>query len=221
MEKTLLEERESLSRNGIRLVVIGELHRLPARLRQVLEEIEGDWRGDTPPGVGGATAIASRAEGTGGGEYTVGVAPNGGVTVDVPMTMGATAAGTSAKTKPTTTTTRIIPSTMTLCLAVSYGGRAEVAAAARELAVEAAAGRLNPLDIDEGALGRRLSTARLGIPDPDLIVRTSGESRLSNLLLWQAAYAELCVVSMAWPEFHRTDLVETFRWSVTATTCLV
>ena len=122
-------------------------------------------------------------------------------------------------TKPTTTTTMpqpttttaTRPTTMTLCLAVSYGGRAEVAAAARELAADAAAGRLDPADIDEAALARRLSTARLGIPDPDLVVRTSGERRLSNLLLWQAAYAELCVVSKAWPEFRRPDIVETFR----------
>ncbi|CAN0083110.1 unnamed protein product [Sphacelaria rigidula] len=103
------------------------------------------------------------------------------------------------------------PPTMTLCLAISYGGRAEVAAAARELALEAAAGRLDPRDIDEDALGRRLSTARLNIPDPDLVVRTSGESRLSNLLLWQAAYTELYVVSKAWPEFRRPDLMEAFR----------
>ncbi|CAM9307020.1 unnamed protein product [Laminaria digitata] len=117
---------------------------------------------------------------------------------------------TTTTTQPTTTTSTT-PTTMTLCLAVSYGGRAEVAAAARELAADAAAGRLDPADVDEAALARRLSTARLGIPDPDLVVRTSGESRLSNLLLWQAAYAELCVVSKAWPEFRRPDLVETFR----------
>ena len=122
-------------------------------------------------------------------------------------------------TKPTATittpqpatTTPTTPKTMTLCLAVSYGGRAEVAAAARELATDVAAGRLEPADVDETTLSRRLSTARLGIPDPDLVVRTSGECRLSNLLLWQAAYAELCVVGKAWPEFHRRDLVETFR----------
>lgn len=100
---------------------------------------------------------------------------------------------------------------MTLCLAISYGGRSELAAAARELAAEAAAGRLDPADIDEPALARRLSTARLGIPDPDLVVRTSGESRLSNLLVWQSAYSELCVVGKAWPDFRRPDLVEAFR----------
>lgn len=105
------------------------------------------------------------------------------------------------------------PPPMTLCLAISYGGRAEVARAARELAEEANAGRLDPGDIDEEALGMRLSTARLGIPDPDLVVRTSGESRLSNLLLWQAAYSELCVIGKAWPEFRRPDLVEAFRYS--------
>lgn len=101
---------------------------------------------------------------------------------------------------------------MTLCLAISYGGRSELAAAARELAAEAAAGRLDPADIDESALSGRLSTTRLGIPDPDLVVRTSGESRLSNLLVWQSAYSELCVVEKAWPDFRRADLVETFRW---------
>lgn len=107
---------------------------------------------------------------------------------------------------------RVKPQTMTLCLAISYGGRAELAAAARELAEEAAAGKIDARDIDEEALGRRLSTTRLGIPDPDLVVRTSGESRLSNLLVWQAAYSELCVVSKPWPEFRRSDLLEAFRY---------
>lgn len=106
---------------------------------------------------------------------------------------------------------RAIPAKMTLCLAISYGGRTEVAAAARELAMEVAAGKLDPSEINEETFGRRLSTARLGIPDPDLVIRTSGESRLSNLLLWQAAYSELYVVNTLWPEFRRRDLLEAFR----------
>lgn len=100
---------------------------------------------------------------------------------------------------------------MTLCLAISYGGRSELAAACRELALDAAAGRLDPAGIDESAVGQRLSTARLGLPDPDLVVRTSGESRLSNLLVWQSAYSELYVAGKAWPDFRRPDLVDAFR----------
>lgn len=93
---------------------------------------------------------------------------------------------------------------MTLVLALSYGGRQEIVAAARSLAVEVAAGRLTPEQVDEGALSARLFTA--DIPDPDLIIRTSGEQRISNFLLWQCAYAELVFQDVLWPDFGRDDL---------------
>ena len=93
---------------------------------------------------------------------------------------------------------------MTLVVALSYGSRLEIVHAARRLAEEVAAGRLSPETIDEDALSARLYTA--DIPDPDLIIRTSGEKRISNFLLWQAAYAELVFVDTLWPDFTKRDL---------------
>ena len=91
-----------------------------------------------------------------------------------------------------------------LVMALSYGGRQEIVAAARRLAAEAAAGRLDPAAIDEGTFGRALLTA--GLPDPDLVIRTSGEQRVSNFLLWQSAYSELVFVDKLWPDFSKDDL---------------
>jgi undecaprenyl diphosphate synthase len=93
---------------------------------------------------------------------------------------------------------------MDLVIALSYGGRAEIAAAARRLAEEAAAGRLDPAAVDEDRFAATLFTA--GLPDPDLLIRTSGEKRISNFLLWQIAYAELVFVDTLWPDFGRRDL---------------
>jgi undecaprenyl diphosphate synthase len=91
-----------------------------------------------------------------------------------------------------------------LTIALSYGGRAEIVAAARAVAAKVAAGRL-PLDrVDEDAIARHLFTADL--PDPDLLIRTSGEQRISNFLLWQCAYAELVFTKTLWPDFGRADL---------------
>mgnify|MGYP001548272505 FL=1 len=88
---------------------------------------------------------------------------------------------------------------MRLCLAINYGSRGEIAAAARRLAREVAAGRLTPDAIDEDVVAEHLETA--GMPDPDLLIRTAGEMRLSNFLLWQISYAELWVTPVAWPDF--------------------
>ena len=88
---------------------------------------------------------------------------------------------------------------LTLIVALSYGARAEIVGATRALAEAARSGRLDPGEIDETMLARSLDTA--GIPDPDLIVRTSGEQRLSNFLLWQAAYSELVFLDVLWPDF--------------------
>jgi undecaprenyl diphosphate synthase len=95
---------------------------------------------------------------------------------------------------------------MQLCLAINYGARGEIAAAARQLAEEARAGRLDPATIDEETFAARLDTA--GMPDPDLLVRTAGEMRVSNFLLWQISYAELWVTDVAWPDFMEADLDE-------------
>ncbi|MEK6710964.1 MAG: isoprenyl transferase [Nitrospinota bacterium] len=95
---------------------------------------------------------------------------------------------------------------MVLTLALSYGARREIADAARALAREAAAGKLDPEDIDEADVARHLYTA--GLPELDLLIRTSGELRLSNYLLWQAAYAELYFTELYWPEFGERELEE-------------
>jgi undecaprenyl diphosphate synthase len=93
-----------------------------------------------------------------------------------------------------------------LNLAISYGGRDEILGAVRRLAEDAAAGRLDPSTIDEAIFERHLQTA--GIPDPDLLIRTSGEMRISNFLLWQIAYSELYVTPVLWPEFGERELYE-------------
>jgi undecaprenyl diphosphate synthase len=94
---------------------------------------------------------------------------------------------------------------MTVILAVSYGGRADLVAATRTLARECAAGRLRPEQIDEAALASHLGTA--GIPDPDLVIRTSGEMRVSNFFLWQIAYSEIFVTDTLWPDFREEEFV--------------
>jgi undecaprenyl diphosphate synthase len=88
---------------------------------------------------------------------------------------------------------------LTLVIALNYGSRAEIAAATRSLAMKAANGELNPQSIDESAVAAELQTADL--PELDLLIRTSGEVRLSNFLLWQAAYAELLFLDILWPDF--------------------
>ena len=88
---------------------------------------------------------------------------------------------------------------LTLVVALSYGSRAEIAAAAKQLAVRAAKGEIDPASIDEASVGNALQTADL--PELDLLIRTSGEVRLSNFLLWQAAYAELLFLDTLWPDF--------------------
>jgi undecaprenyl diphosphate synthase len=88
-----------------------------------------------------------------------------------------------------------------LIIAFNYGARTEIVEAARALARDAAAGRLNPEDIDEQLFATKLQTATA--PDPDMIIRTSGEMRLSNFLMWQAAYSELVFLPINWPDFDR------------------
>jgi undecaprenyl diphosphate synthase len=93
---------------------------------------------------------------------------------------------------------------LTLQFCVNYGGRAEIADAAAAIAREVAAGRLDPAKVDERAVARYLDEPNL--PDVDLFVRSSGEQRTSNFLLWQAAYAELVFLDTLWPDFDRRDL---------------
>jgi undecaprenyl diphosphate synthase len=91
-----------------------------------------------------------------------------------------------------------------LTIALSYGGRAEIVAVVRALAAKAAAGQLPADEIDEAVISRHLFTA--DIPDPDLLIRTSGEQRISNFLLWQCAYSELVFTKTLWPDFGQADL---------------
>ncbi|MHB0964071.1 MAG: isoprenyl transferase [Gemmatimonadaceae bacterium] len=95
---------------------------------------------------------------------------------------------------------------LVLNLFISYGSRAELVRAARLIAEDVAAGRLTPAQVDEEALSSRLFTA--GCPDPDLLIRTSGEMRISNFLLWQLAYTELHISPKLWPDFGRAELYQ-------------
>jgi undecaprenyl diphosphate synthase len=95
---------------------------------------------------------------------------------------------------------------LNLAIALSYGGRDEILAAARQAARAVAEGRLAPEALDEATFGGFLQTA--GMPDPDLIIRTSGEQRLSNFLLWQAAYAEFVFQDVLWPDYGAEHLAE-------------
>ncbi len=93
---------------------------------------------------------------------------------------------------------------LTLVIAFNYGGRQEIAEAARKLAIRAVRGEIDPASIDPAAISAALYTA--DFPDPDLIIRTSGEQRLSNFLMWQCAYAELVFLPIHWPDFDRAAL---------------
>ena len=98
---------------------------------------------------------------------------------------------------------------MTLCLALNYSSRNEIIDAVQSIAYDAATGKLQPDKIDEQLISDRLYTA--GLPDPDLLIRTAGEMRVSNFLLWQISYAELWVTRKCWPEFRPPDLHEALR----------
>jgi undecaprenyl diphosphate synthase len=98
---------------------------------------------------------------------------------------------------------------LTLCLAINYGSRAEIVDAAKSLARDVAAGRLSAEAIDEDLLASRLTTA--GLADPDLLIRTAGEMRVSNYLLWQISYAELHVTPTLWPDFAGEHLHAAIR----------
>ncbi len=95
---------------------------------------------------------------------------------------------------------------LTLILALSYGGRAEIVEAVRELAAKAKRGEIDPAEITEQCVAQHLYTSH--IPDPDLLIRTSGELRISNFLLWQISYAEFVVTPTLWPDFRKAQFFE-------------
>jgi undecaprenyl diphosphate synthase len=137
----LRDEREEIMDNGIRLDALGDIERLPAFVREPLEELR---------------ATSSHNSG------------------------------------------------MVLTLALSYGGRESITKAARAAMADIAAGNMRPEDLDVDRLGSYLPTAKL--PALDLLIRTSGEQRVSNFMLWEVAYAELMFVDVLWPEFRRAHL---------------
>ena len=92
----------------------------------------------------------------------------------------------------------------TLCLAINYGARGEISDALKQIACQIETGLLKATDVDEQLISENLYTS--GMPDPDLLIRTSGEMRISNFLLWQISYAELWVTEKFWPEFTEEDL---------------
>ena len=98
---------------------------------------------------------------------------------------------------------------MRLCLAINYGSRCEIADAVQAIAREVAAGRLDPGSISEATVENHLYTS--GMPDPDLVIRTAGEKRVSNFLLWQISYAELWITDKCWPEFDNDELFAALR----------
>lgn len=98
-----------------------------------------------------------------------------------------------------------------LNFAFAYGGRAEIVDAARKIAEEVHEGKLRPNEVDERLFEQYLYTSHLPRPDPDLIIRTSGEERLSGFLLWQSAYSELCFLDAYWPDFRAIDLLRAIR----------
>ncbi len=100
-------------------------------------------------------------------------------------------------------------SNLTLCLALSYGGRAEILKATREIARMVLEGKVSPEEIDEDLFSQHLYTS--GIPDPDLLIRTSGEYRISNFLLWQSAYTELYITHTCWPDFDRDAFIRALK----------
>ncbi len=144
---TIEEETPSLKKNGIRLLAIGDLDRLPLRCQKQL-----------------AGAMAA----------------------------------TASNTK------------MDLILALNYSGRWDIANAAKKVAEDAATGKINVGDISEEVFARYLTTA--GVPDPELLIRTSGEMRISNFLLWQMAYTEIYITDVLWPDFRTPHLLEAIQW---------
>ncbi|MFM9143061.1 MAG: polyprenyl diphosphate synthase [Bacteroidota bacterium] len=101
------------------------------------------------------------------------------------------------------------PDRMQLNLAISYSARSEILSAIQHIARAVQANELDPAQINESTLGQHLHT--FGIPDPDLMIRTSGEQRLSNFLLWQSAYTELYFTETCWPDFRKADFLEALQ----------
>jgi len=146
LENFLQSERKEMVENNIRLRAIGQLDRLPAKVRQVLDQ-----------------TMAATRELTG----------------------------------------------MNLILALSYGGRAEIVRMVQEVAEKVKRGTIEPQEVNEGLICDHLYTR--DVPDPDLLIRTSGEMRISNFLLWQIAYTELFVTPTLWPDFSKEEFLQILK----------
>jgi undecaprenyl diphosphate synthase len=144
--QSLRDEAETLQKNDIKLITIGQTDRLPTKCRAQLQEVMDLTKNNTR---------------------------------------------------------------MQLCLALSYSGRWDITEAVRRITLEVQNGNIEPDDVNDDLISSFLSTAN--IPDPDLIIRTSGEYRISNFLLWQLAYSELYITHTYWPDFRRDELYEAIR----------
>ena len=178
-----------LGDNGIALKVIGQTWRLPPSVQSVL-----------------STLCAEPTTGTGAGVSSNRAAPGW------PGQKSLEAAynhyfGPSLSSSPSSPQSVPPARQKVLCLALSYGGRADIVEASRRLAERCVRGDLRPEDLTESLFAQYTATGVHRLPDPDVIVRTSGEERLSNFLLWQGAYAELVVVDKMWPEFTAAEAV--------------
>ena len=98
-----------------------------------------------------------------------------------------------------------------LNIAIAYGGRTEILDSVKKIATDVKLGKISPEDIDQSTIEQSLYTAHLPNPDPDLVIRTSGEERLSGFLLWQSAYSELVFLDEYWPDFRKIDLMRAVR----------
>ena len=178
-----------LSDNNIVLKVIGQTWRLPPSAQKVLSAVCTE--AETGTGTGTGTDARKAASGWLGQQYNHFFGQTSPSPVPPPP----------PPPPPAPSRQKV------LCLALSYGGRADIVEATRQVAERCVRGDLKPEDVTDALFAQHTATGRHGLPDPDVIIRTSGEERLSNFLLWQGAYAELVFVDKLWPDFSAAEAV--------------
>lgn len=181
-----------LSDNNIVLKVIGQTWRLPPSVQKVLSAVCTEAETGTGTGTGVGTDAGKAVSGWLGQQYNHFFGQTSPSPVPPPPPPPAPPAPSRQKV---------------LCLALSYGGRADIVEATRQVAERCVRGDLKPEDVTDALFAQQTATGRHGLPDPDVIIRTSGEERLSNFLLWQGAYAELVFVDKLWPDFSAAEAV--------------
>eukprot|EP01041_Mallomonas_annulata_P011688 gene11688-24474_t len=183
LEQYLMQFTEYFKLNDVAVTSIGQFDRLPLSIQRLLNHLESSSSSSSASTT--ATTAASSSSSSGSG-----VNPVNPTELD----------NTKARTR-----------TRTLCLAISYGGRDDIVQTCRSLASSVRDRVIVPEDIDETLFQQYTSTGRKGMSDPDLVVRTSGEFRLSNFLLWQCAYSEFVAVDCLWPDFNRERCGDVFK----------